>query len=118
MGLLMLSTLMDYGYAFGVASENRQRAKVFLWLSIINNLGILCAFKYYDFFATEFAAGLALLGFEASPVLLKVMLPVGISFYTFHGMSYVFDIYRGRIKPVRNFVDYAVFVSFFPLLLS
>ncbi|MFZ9942193.1 MAG: MBOAT family O-acyltransferase [Bacteroidia bacterium] len=118
MGLLMLSTLMDYGYAFGVASENRRLAKVFLWLSIINNLGILGAFKYYDFFATEFAAGLALLGFEANPVLLKVMLPVGISFYTFHGMSYVFDIYRGRLKPVVNFVDYAVFVSFFPLLVA
>jgi D-alanyl-lipoteichoic acid acyltransferase DltB (MBOAT superfamily) len=117
-GLLVLCTLMDYGYAFGVASENRQRAKIFLWLSIVNNLGILAVFKYYDFFATELAGALSSIGFETHPVLLQVVLPIGISFYTFHGMSYVFDIYKGRVKPVTDFVEYAVFVSFFPLLVA
>ena len=118
MGLLMLSTALDYAYGFWVASTDRKKAKLFLWLSIVNNLGILAVFKYYNFFALQFQEGLELLGLHTNPVLLQVALPVGISFYTFHGMSYVFDIYRGQQKPVRNFVDYAVFVSFFPLLVA
>jgi D-alanyl-lipoteichoic acid acyltransferase DltB (MBOAT superfamily) len=118
MGLLMLSTALDYAYGFWVASSNRKKAKFFLWLSIINNLGILGVFKYYNFFAVQFQKGFDLLGLHTNPVLLQVALPIGISFYTFHGMSYVFDIYRGNQKPVSNFVDYAVFVSFFPLLVA
>lgn len=118
MGLLMLSTALDYAYGFWVASPNRKKAKLFLWLSIVNNLGILGVFKYYNFFALEFQKGFDLLGLHTNPSLLQVALPIGISFFTFHGMSYVFDIYRGHQKPVRNFVDYAVFVSFFPLLVA
>jgi D-alanyl-lipoteichoic acid acyltransferase DltB (MBOAT superfamily) len=118
MALLMASTLLDYLYGFGVAAVDRKKAKLFLWLSIVNNLGILGVFKYYNFFALEVQYGLDLLGFQTNPYLLKVALPIGISFYTFHGMSYVFDIYRGQQKPVRNFIDYAVFVSFFPLLVA
>jgi alginate O-acetyltransferase complex protein AlgI len=118
MGLLMLSTALDYAYGFWVASPNRKKAKFFLYLSIINNLGILGVFKYYNFFAKQFQHGFELLGLHTNPVLLNVALPIGISFYTFHGMSYVFDIYRGQQKPVSNFVDYAVFVSFFPLLVA
>jgi len=118
MGLLMLSTALDFAYGFWVASPNKQKAKLFLWLSIINNLGILGVFKYYNFFATQFQEGFGLLGLHIDPLLLNVALPVGISFYTFHGMSYVFDIYRGQQKPVKSFVDYAVFVSFFPLLVA
>lgn len=116
--LLMLSTLLDYVYGFSVASPNRTKAKFFLWLSIINNLGILAVFKYYNFFAEQVTEGMALLGLKANPVLLDIALPVGISFYTFHGMSYVFDIYRNQQKPVKSFIDYAVFVSFFPLLVA
>lgn len=116
--LLALSTLLDYLYGFWVASPNKKKAKLFLWLSIINNLGILALFKYYNFFAVEFQKGFELLGWHTNPVLLSVALPIGISFYTFHGMSYVFDIYRGKQQPVSNFVDYAVFVSFFPLLVA
>ena len=118
MGLLMLSTALDYAYGFWVASPNRRKAKLFLWLSVINNLGILGVFKYYNFFALQFQKGFELIGLHTNPVLLNVALPIGISFYTFHGMSYVFDIYRGEQKPVSNFVDYAVFVSFFPLLVA
>jgi D-alanyl-lipoteichoic acid acyltransferase DltB (MBOAT superfamily) len=118
MGLLMLSTVLDFIYGFSVASPNRKKAKFFLWLSIVNNLGILGVFKYYNFFALQFKEGLDLLGLHTNPVLLNIALPVGISFYTFHGMSYVFDIYRGQQKPVKNFVNYAVFVSFFPLLVA
>lgn len=118
MGLLMLSTLLDFAYGFGVASENRKKAKLFLWLSVLNNLGILGFFKYYNFFAEQFQLGFAKLGLHVHPVLLDIALPVGISFYTFHGMSYVFDIYRGQQKPVRSFIEYAVFVCFFPLLVA
>jgi len=118
MGLLMLSTILDYFYGFGVASTNPKKSKFFLWLSIINNLGILGFFKYYNFFAAQIQHGLDQLGLHTNPILLNVALPIGISFYTFHGMSYVFDIYRKQQKPVENFVDYAVFVSFFPLLVA
>jgi len=118
MGLLLLSTLLDYSYGFGVASKNQKKAKIFLWFSIINNLGILGVFKYYNFFATQIKIGLETLGLYTNPILLNIALPVGISFYTFHGMSYVFDIYRGKQTPVRNFIEYAVFVSFFPLLVA
>jgi alginate O-acetyltransferase complex protein AlgI len=118
MGLLALSTFLDYLYGFGVASPIKRKAKFFLWLSIVNNLGILAIFKYYNFFADQFASGLQSLGLHVSPYIIEVALPVGISFYTFHGMSYVFDIYRGKQKPVRNFIDYGVFVAFFPLLVA
>ena len=116
--LLALSTLLDYSYGFGVASASRKRARSFLWLSVINNLGILGIFKYYNFFAAEFQRGFGLVGIHLHPTLLQIALPVGISFYTFHGMSYVFDIYRGKREPVRNFSEYALFVCFFPLLVA
>lgn len=118
LGLLILSTVLDYIYGFSVASTNRKKAKLFLWLSIINNLGILAIFKYYNFFITQFQSAFELVGVHINPVLLQFALPVGISFYTFHGMSYVFDIYRGKLKPVSNIVDYSLFVSFFPLLVA
>lgn len=116
--LLALSTLLDYLYGFKVNSANRKTAKLFLWLSVINNLGILAVFKYYDFFALEFQALFNSIGFNCNAHLLNFILPVGISFYTFHGMSYVFDIYRGKQTPEKNFITYAVFVSFFPLLVA
>ena len=118
LGLLMLSTLLDYCYGFGVASQSKNKARLFLTLSIINNLGILCVFKYYDFFAQQLNALLQHIGMHSDIVMLHVVLPIGISFYTFHGMSYVFDIYRGKQKPVSNVIDYAVFVGFFPLLVA
>lgn len=118
MGLLALITFLDYVYGFSVASANRRKARLFLWLSVINNLGILAVFKYFNFFVLQFKQGFELLGLHISPVLLEIGLPIGISFYTFHGMSYVFDIYRGKQKPVSNLVEYAVFVSFFPLLVA
>lgn len=116
--LLMFSTLLDYFYGFGVASDNKKRSKLFLVLSIINNLGFLALFKYYNFFISEFHTLLGGVGIHFSPVLLNIALPVGISFYTFHGMSYVFDIYRKKREPVKSLVDYGVFVAFFPLLVA
>lgn len=119
MFLLIFSTLLDYFTGIKMAEAKNKKTKQFwFWLSIGINLGFLGVFKYYNFFAGSFADALSLVGLKVSPWTLKVILPVGISFYTFHGLSYVIDIYKDRIKPERNFVDYSVFVSFFPLLVA
>ncbi|WP_235643908.1 MBOAT family protein [[Flexibacter] sp. ATCC 35208] len=86
--------------------------------SITINLGFLLFFKYYNFFVLSFADLLTNFGLQANVWTLKIILPVGISFYTFHGLSYVIDIYKGRSEPTRNLIDYSVFVSFFPLLVA
>lgn len=119
MFLLIFSTLLDYSTGIKIHEATIRRKKMFwLWLSIGVNLGFLGVFKYYNFFAASFADGLSQLGFKANFGTLQVILPVGISFYTFHGLSYVIDLYKDRIKPERNFIDYSVFVSFFPLLVA
>ncbi|WP_308420226.1 MBOAT family O-acyltransferase [Dyadobacter sediminis] len=92
--------------------------KIWLIVSVSVNLSFLGVLKYYNFFADSFATVLSGLNFNVTPAFLNLVLPVGISFYTFHGLSYVIDIYKERIKPERNFIDYAVFVSFFPLLVA
>jgi D-alanyl-lipoteichoic acid acyltransferase DltB (MBOAT superfamily) len=110
---------LDYFTGIKIHEANNKKQKLFwLWLSIGVNLGFLGVFKYYNFFAASFANGLSLLGVNANLGSLNVILPVGISFYTFHGLSYVIDLYNDRIKPERNFIDYSVFVSFFPLLVA
>ena len=93
-------------------------ATFWLTLSIAINLGFLGFFKYYNFFIENFAELLSSFGFGVNMWVLKVILPVGISFYTFHGLSYVIDVYKKRIPAERNYVDYAVFVSYFPLLVA
>ena len=119
MFLLIFSTLLDYFTGIKIYEATNKKEKSFwLWTSIIVNLGFLGVFKYYNFFADSFANGLQILGFNANLGSLQLILPVGISFYTFHGLSYVIDLYKNRIKPERNFIDYTVFVSFFPLLVA
>lgn len=117
--LLIFSTFLDYftGHRI-VSASNVKTKKAWLYLSLIINLGILAVFKYYNFFAGALADSLGVMGFHVNFWVLEVILPLGISFYTFHGLSYLFDIYRGKIKPSYNFVEYAVFVSFFPLLVA
>ncbi len=115
--LLLLSTFIDYGFGL-VIYKSEKRKKLYLWLSIFNNLAVLGFFKYYNFFVGNAQAALLLMGFHVDPWLLNIVLPVGISFYTFHGMSYVFDIYNNKVVPTKNFIEYAVFVSFFPLLVA
>ena len=118
LGLLMLSTLIDYSFGFAIEKGTHTKRKFFLVLGLINNLLVLGIFKYYNFFIAETQHLGGLMGFHIHPYFLSIALPVGISFYTFHGMSYVIDIYRGNFKPVKSFVDYAVFVCFFPLLVA
>ena len=117
--LLVFSTLLDYFTGIKMAdAQNKTVKKFWFWLSISINLGFLGIFKYYNFFAESFADAILNLGIQVNPLTLNVILPVGISFYTFHGLSYVIDIYKDRIKAEKNFIDYSVFVSFFPLLVA
>lgn len=117
--LLVFSTLLDYFSAIQIenSKDNVQR-KMWLWLCVSINLGFLGIFKYYNFFASSFAEMLSGMGFKTNPLLLDLILPVGISFYTFHGLSYIIDIYYKRIQSERNFIDYSLFVSYFPLLVA
>jgi alginate O-acetyltransferase complex protein AlgI len=117
--LLIFSTLLDYFTGLKMSeTENRNKRRFWFWLSVSVNIGFLGVFKYYNFFAESFADAALNLGVRVSPWTLKVILPVGISFYTFHGLSYVIDIYKNKIKAERNFIDYSFFVSFFPLLVA
>ncbi|MDB5272344.1 MAG: D-alanyl-lipoteichoic acid acyltransferase DltB, superfamily [Chitinophagaceae bacterium] len=117
--LLVFSTLLDYYTGIKIAEAQRPASRKFwLVLSIAINLGFLGVFKYYNFFATSFAEGLTQIGWHVDPFILNLILPIGISFYTFHGLSYVIDIYNTKISPERNFIDYSLFVSFFPLLVA
>jgi len=117
--LLVFSTFLDYYTGIRIEKSSDEKGRKFwFWLSVGINLGFLGVFKYYNFFASSFAELVTGVGFKASPFLLDVVLPVGISFYTFHGLSYVIDIYYKRIKAEYNFVDYSLFVSYFPLLVA
>jgi alginate O-acetyltransferase complex protein AlgI len=117
--LLGFSTFLDYYTGLKMDNTQKQNVKkIWFWLSVSINLGFLGVFKYYNFFATSFAEMVSKFGFSSNPVLLNIILPVGISFYTFHGLSYVIDIYKGQIKAEKNIVEYSLFVSFFPLLVA
>ncbi|WP_337966507.1 MBOAT family O-acyltransferase [uncultured Flavobacterium sp.] len=117
--LLVFSTLLDYYSGLKISNTEKESSKRFwFWLSISVNLGFLGVFKYYNFFIESFTELFSKFGFVINTWTLNVVLPVGISFYTFHGLSYVIDVYKKRIPAEKNFIDYAVFVSFFPLLVA
>jgi len=116
--LLAFSTLLDYFTGLKIFSSQGKWRKIWLWISVGTNLGFLGFFKYYNFFIESFSQVLTSVGLQANVSSLNLILPVGISFYTFHGLSYVFDIYYKRIYPTKNFVQYSLFVSFFPLLVA
>src|SRR5690606_28257863 len=117
--LLLFSTLLDYCSCLMMErTEHEGKRRFWFCMSILINVGFLVVFKYFNFFSESFVAAFQLLGIDLSPFTLNVLLPVGISFYTFHGLSYVIDVYKKKIPAERNFVDYAVFVSYFPLLVA
>ena len=117
--LLVFSTALDYFTGIKMfEAKTANHKKVWFWISVSINLGFLGIFKYYNFFAESFAIALENIGFQANFWTLQVILPVGISFYTFHGLSYVIDIYKNRIEPERNVISYSLFVSYFPLLVA
>ncbi len=113
--LLALSTLVDYGCGLAIPRLSSPRRAV--WISVVANLGVLATFKYFNFFRDSAASLLSSLGFSANLPMLDVVLPLGISFYTFQTMSYTIDVYRGA-KPERNLLNFALYVSCFPQLVA
>ncbi|MCE7058648.1 MBOAT family protein [Dyadobacter sp. CY343] len=117
--LLMFSTALDFYSGLKIHhSKSDKLRKAWLIISVAINLGFLGFFKYYNFFIDSFAELLRLGGVGSNTQMLSIILPIGISFYTFHGLSYVFDIYNRKIEPSVNIVEYSLFVSFFPLLVA
>lgn len=114
--LILTSTVVTY--LSGILLEKNDKKKLIVALSFIINLGILFAFKYLNFFISNISAVSKLFGGKEVSIGLKLLLPVGISFYTFQALSYTVDVYRGEVKAERNFIRYALFVSFFPQLVA
>ena len=115
--LIATSTVIDYCAARGMEARPQHR-RAFLWLSIITNFGMLGFFKYFNFFVDNVAAALASMGLPWDQPTLRILLPVGISFYTFQAMSYTIDVYKGELHARRSLLDLATFVSFFPHLVA
>jgi len=118
--LIFLSTLVDYFVAMRIEQTHKKKSKkIYLLISIIFNLSILGFFKYYNFFIDSWIELLSKIGYQVTDVwTLKIILPVGISFYTFQTMSYSLDVYRSKIKATKDFISFASFVSFFPQLVA
>jgi len=117
--LLIFSTCI--GFFIGIKIYDSQKTSIkkrWVWIGISTHLVLLGFFKYYNFLVDSFTDAFSFLGIAINTISVSVILPVGISFYTFHGISYILDVYKGKTKPVQNFIDYAVFVSFFPLLVA
>jgi len=119
LGLIMASTVVDFfvGHRLQQSKKSSHR-KGLLYFSLIFNLGLLATFKYYNFFVDSFADVLSFLGSKPNLSSLEIILPVGISFYTFQTLSYTIDVYRQKIKPTKDFIQFAAYVSFFPQLVA
>jgi alginate O-acetyltransferase complex protein AlgI len=115
--LIATSTIIDYCAARGMEARPKHR-RTFLWMSIASNFGMLGFFKYFNFFVDNVAAALASMGLPWHQPTLRILLPVGISFYTFQAMSYTIDVYKGELHARRNLLDLATFVAFFPHLVA
>ena len=114
--LIAFTSLCSWGSGILIGNNRgSKKSKRWMWANILLNLGILGLFKYYDFFVTEFAQ---LFHLSTERLLLKVILPVGISFYTFQALSYSIDVYRGKIEPTKDIVAFFAFISFFPQLVA
>ena len=117
--LILFSTCVDFiiGLKLGEEPNNKKR-KILLWISICVNIGLLGVFKYYNFFLDNFVIAFSFFGKELSVDSLNIILPVGISFYTFQTLSYTIDVYRRNLEPTKNIVAFTAFVSFFPQLVA
>jgi len=117
--LILFSTVVDYSVGILMSKETKEsRRKGLLWLSILVNLGLLGFFKYSNFFIENFISAFTVFGSSISISSLNIILPVGISFYTFQTLSYSIDIYRKKLEPTKDFVSFCAFVSFFPQLVA
>lgn len=119
LSLILFSTAVDYFVGRGLGKEENQRKrKLLLLTSILVNLGFLGFFKYYNFFLDNFIAAFSFFGAEIQANSLNIILPVGISFYTFQTMSYSIDVYKRKLEPTKDFIVFSAFVSFFPQLVA
>ncbi len=118
LGLIMLTSLTTWASALMMTGKRTGRDKAWAAANIVLNLGILCVFKYLDFLHNSFVHLLGLFGLSPDWPTINILLPVGISFYTFQAISYTVDVYRGEIKPTRNVVAFSVFIAFFPQLVA
>lgn len=119
LALIAFSTLVDYSLGVLLGKEEKEtKRKVYLWTSIIVNLGFLGFFKYYNFFVESFVDAFTFFGQEIEIGTLNIILPVGISFYTFQTLSYTIDVYKRNLEPTKKFIAFAAFVSFFPQLVA
>lgn len=119
LSLIIFSTFVDYFVGRQLEKEEKQKnRKALLWLSVFVNLGFLGFFKYYNFFIENFTQAFSFFGHEISGNSLNIILPVGISFYTFQTLSYSIDVYRRKLKPTNDILAFAAFVSFFPQLVA
>lgn len=119
LGLILLSTIVDYAVGLKLSNTDaRGSRKALLWISLLVNLGLLGFFKYYDFFLENFKASFSFFGTELNASSLNLILPVGISFYTFQTLSYTIDVYKRKLNPTHDFIAFSAFVSFFPQLVA
>ncbi|MEM7104917.1 MAG: MBOAT family O-acyltransferase [Bacteroidota bacterium] len=119
LSLIMFSTLVDYTIGVHLAkADNQLKRKALLWTSIGVNLGFLGFFKYYNFFLENFVSAFSFFGMEINANSLHIILPVGISFYTFQSLSYTIDVYRKKLAPCTDVIAFSAFVSFFPQLVA
>ncbi len=119
LSLILFSTIVDFTAGQKLKKEeNKLKRKVLLWTSILVNLGFLGFFKYYNFFLENFIAAFSFFGQNIQANSLNIILPVGISFYTFQTMGYTIDVYKGKLEPTNDFIAFSAFVSFFPQLVA
>jgi alginate O-acetyltransferase complex protein AlgI len=119
LSLILFSTIVDYTIGRKLRiEENLSKRKILLWTSILVNLGFLGFFKYYNFFLDNFINAFSFFGTEINANSLNIILPVGISFYTFQTLSYTIDVYKRKLEPTKDFIAFSAFVSFFPQLVA
>lgn len=117
--LIVFSTVADYLIGLQLQkTQSKSKRKILLWISISVNIGLLGFFKYFNFFVDNFVSAFSFFGSEIQPNTLSIILPVGISFYTFQTLSYTIDVYNRKLEPKKNIIAFAAFVSFFPQLVA
>jgi alginate O-acetyltransferase complex protein AlgI len=119
LALIVFSTIVDFLVGLKLKTlEQPKKRKVLLWISIVVNLGFLGFFKYYNFFIDNFVTAFSFIGRPIQPNTLNIILPVGISFYTFQTLSYTIDVYKRKLEPTKDIIAFSAFVSFFPQLVA
>ena len=117
--LILFSTLVDFAVGIKLSQENQKsKRRLLLLTSVLVNLGFLGLFKYYNFFLDNFTNAFTVLGYNFDGHSLSIILPVGISFYTFQTLSYTIDVYRKNLNPTKDIIAFTAFVSFFPQLVA